>query len=174
MIHTIKELIFKIEVLGIDTQPIRDLMFAYRGDKNLISNFKDELEILNILLTKGNKPETIKQIDVILKDLHFKVLNPKKVEGPKTESNNSSSVLDIMSKLLDIKADLNEIKSNKNVGGGQTFREDNSNDLSIARVFIDPIDKSKEENIKSNVNIDSEAGGNISNKLNKLRKIKKG
>ena len=178
MLHNIKELIFKIEYLGIDTQPLRDLLNLLRTNKELMSNYKESLDILDTLASRSSSPELITQVGILLKDLHVKVLNPQQnisssSSNASSNSNNNSSVLEIMTKLLDIKNDLNQIKSTRGTPGNKEYVNENPSELSIGRVFVNPISSTKVDNIKSNVKIDSQVGEDITSKLDKLKKLKK-
>jgi len=178
-IKEIKNLLYNIEVLAVDTQPIRDFLLLYQSKKVNLDQFLHLFETLRVVLNTGSfsKQSSPIQIITILEQIGKKLETIDENDNVKTESNSkglSDKDLIIFSTLMDIKKDLESIKSKDNSKINiirEVVKEDiNHPSVQIDNVFVKPfIDDS---NIKANIKVESKSDGNVNEKLLKLKKIK--
>lgn len=96
-------------------------------------------------------------------------------QNPPQPQNNNLELLEILNKMS---KKLDSLENNRPTTyvpqNYHTTEVDPSTPITVKEetVFIDPLDKTKLSGIKSNVNIDSEQGNNIADRLSKLKKLK--
>lgn len=179
-IKEIKRLFTKLEQFSVDTQPIRDLIEQVQSRKCNISNFISLLDTINLVIDTSDLKvgSSSSQLNSILELLNKKLQEQNldtNIEVPKQRKQNLERDVVIMSALMEIKKDLESIKSKETTVIHNITK-------------VDPIDSSSLENlkpvyiehnidtshIKSNINVDSVEGNNISSKIDRLKKIKGG
>ena len=169
-------------MLGLDVQPFRDFIEKYRRRQLVVEDFSDTIEAIDyIIKEKKFEPHSQPlQIQVLLNQLQ-QLLNPPQTTngGNPTSSSNSIEVLDL---LLDMRKELKSLKEQTPQTTTQIIQHitaapapevvvEKQPEIEMSSVFVNPIDESKE--IKGSINIESKAGSNIGDKLNKLKELKR-
>jgi hypothetical protein len=166
-----KTLVDNIDFVGLDTQPLRDLFSKSNNNQIDIKKFDSHINnLINVFFTrnfeKDSKPEIVK---LILIQLEHDLLNTIN-SNPTTLSNNDSPFL--LEALMDIKQELRDLRNYNPTNTRDQNEKDFSED--IRRVFVNPLDSVKYNELQSNVNIEETISNTIDNKLNKLKKLKRG
>lgn len=157
----LKSLLSKVELLGLDCQPIRNLLTNIKGATPL----KAILQALDVLVSSNNfRPNSQPhQVQILLQKLD---------QLSKTPGSQESNLnVEMLNAILDIKNEISQLKFNT-VKYQDEQRDKEDQLVELDRVFINPIDESSE--LKGSVNIEAEKIHNISDKLSKLKQFKKG
>lgn len=166
--------------MGLDTQSIRDLIALSQNGEVILKDYNNYINALETIISKNifNANSQPVQVDLILKQLSKKLANRENTIKKKTDNEVNQELLnsEILSTLLELKKDIHSIKQVGTpvyVQPAQSVQQDNTNVSALERVFVNPIDESKVDSIKSSVSIESKVGDNIGDKLNKLKNFKK-
>lgn len=183
----IKELFGKIERLSVDTQPMRNLLHLLQTRQILVDPYIPTLEALSLILGASNSAVGNKatKIGVILLNLQNKLDN--RSDEPINNNSNTTKKLPssvekdmiILSALVDIKKDLDTLKAKQTVDQkiyvtteATKVVEDTIKNIELDTVFVKPnMDTS---DIISSVSVESKTESNITDKLNRLKQLKKG
>jgi len=177
VIKDIRNLISKIEYIGLDTQPLRDLYSFVRGGRLDLSKFKHILGTLRIQLAKtyqeGSEPIGIK---LLLNQLN-KTLNDELLETSqeaRKEENHSNPELtnELLAAVRQLSTEVQSLRSNKQ--RVPIVKEDSTQKGIVEKqVFVDPMAAINIKDIKANVKIKANVGKNLADKLARLKELKK-
>jgi hypothetical protein len=175
----LNNLLNQIELLAVDTQPIRDLINIIQLQPNRENKFKSLLDTLRQVLNLNFfKPGSCPQEVVVLLDsIRDKIVEPDEDENvqSKVSAYNNKDML-ILSTLVGIKKEIESIKNINQSVNNNNRKQDvldvtDDNTVEMGTVFVEPnIDVS---NIKAKINIEAKKEESILDKLNLLKKLKK-
>lgn len=164
-----------VELLKVDAQPIRDLIDNLQQGVDL-SHLEHLLEVLHILLEskKFNNGSSPSQVIFLLNKLKEIEKSPMKSALTAPTTSESAEIVGLLSELKqEIQSIKTKVNSTSNTITTNSVKEDSvkRNITEPLPVFINPI--SKDVDIRGNVTIDSKKGDTISDKLTKLKNIKR-
>lgn len=188
-IKDVKQVLGKTETLGLDAQPIRDLINKIQKREVDCKEFEHILSTLNSIIDSSRFAHNSKpvQVQLLLNQVSKKLKESKqqKIYDKGTNISNDFSdsvnmeILNIVSKLS---KDINEIKSQKPqqvvIDRVVEDKYESKSNIGVTKApvlsgaFVNPMVGQKDQKYKSNINIESKEGDNIGNKLSKLKKLK--
>lgn len=165
----------KIEGLKVDSQPIRDTISKLQNQID-VQGIENQVELLEVILSTkkfsaGEKPAQLvvllKQIQEIQAGATKKSL---KVNTTPQPSNMSNEILGLLS---DLKKEMQDLKNTARqpINIQQEPVRQKSQIMEPLPIFINP--NIKDVDIKSNLTIDSKKGGELTDKLSKLKNIRR-
>lgn len=195
MLFDIRELITKVEYLGLDTQPLRDLYHISFEIKFSFDPFMHILTTLQNQLNKQLPPNSQPMaISLLLKQLDKKVQTVDFDEEKRSKQHSSGTIGieadEIKSLIVDTVRSLNghAVQSNqqlidaiktldssvKTIKRTDHFTEQKEvYDQELSKVFVNPIDEEKVKSMKSNVSIGTKKGSSIKDKVKRLKNLSK-
>lgn len=192
----LKHLITKIEFLGLDTQPLRDLYSKVRSKNFDISSYLHLLSTLqkqaDRFKVSGCQPTSItlllKQLDKKLKQGPISSQKNGRIVQGQPQSNIdldqlkymiedtvrsfSGNTADSNKQLLNAIDTLNQ--SVKHIKKSDYIKQESDNVTNEieSSVFVNPIDEKEVEQIKTNVSINTQKGSSVKSKLDRLKSLK--
>lgn len=170
----LKDLVGRVEDLGLNTDPLRLLIQLIYSQEVQLHPYIEVLTVISsfidLELPREKKGEHVQALMLELSRL----ITTRDVSKAQT-GNSASSQLGNPALTLEILTALKDIKNS--IGGLSVIKPDidtssSSPDLEIEKVFVNPLGFTEE--LKANVSIDAISGGNISEKIKKLKTLKKG
>lgn len=184
-ITKVKNLINRVEDLGSDTQPLRDLLLALKTKSINFSNISDLVNLLDEIVTSSGfaKHSNPMQVSVLLKQIKQSMVVGNSTSTNQDNTGNNQNVgvsTELLAAILEIKSNLNDLKNIKQSSTVITRSVENytildkKQPIEIEKAFVNPIDDVKVDNIKANITFETKAGSNLDSKLSKLKNFKKG
>lgn len=169
----LRALLSRLEYLGVDCQAVRDLIEKSRTDSSIVTYFQPLLSTLETIIagntfTPNSSPLPI---EMLLRQLKKGLTEYKPMINPVVNPVSGASP-ELLEVLLDLKKDISDLK--KNSGQVTVIQAEPSqpahNSIGMSPVFINPLD---DKELKGNVSIEEKSGSNISNKLERLKQLKR-
>lgn len=171
----LKVLITKVEKLGIDTQPIRDLLS--QGSVNLeyeavVKNLENEV----VKYAPNSQPHSVQ---LLLKRLRPRPQSSKfrpsdinlRTENYVVSQGNDGNVAKTQALILDQLKALNDRVSR--LKGGVVEEEEDPNMPKFQDAFVNPIDEEEVKSVKGHVKIVPKKGKSMSDALKNLKQLRK-
>lgn len=169
----LRVLLSKLEYLGVNCQPIRDLMDKSKNDTGIVSYFNPILSALeSIISSSALAPNSSPlPVEMLLRQLAKGLVDYKPAAVPSSAPAPAPSTSpELIEVLLDLKRDISELKNQNSGSGQQSATIPAQSSIGMSPVFINPLD---EKELKGNVSIEEKSGSNISNKLERLKQLKR-
>jgi len=187
----IRSIISKVEALGVDASALHDLQTRAQGNPDLIVRFDSTLTTLDKSTADLFSSKNLLTIDFLLQNLKNGLAEvPSTVTQQLSQSNNNNNQ-ELMDFMRAMKEGLSEEVA-KSVSKGlaqarngqittqditkfSKWAEEELQDPPTSKmdtVFVNPIDENKFNNLKGKVSIEEKKSSNISDKLDKLKKLK--
>lgn len=188
----LRVLLSQIEYLGVDCQPLRDLISKSQSDSNVLQTFAILVSSLSSIVSNGRFTPNSSPlaVEMVLRQLkkglvEYKPRN-KESDGVVIQQNSSPELLQA---LLDLKKEITDLKNKPTIITNPItsqpvsyinppelacdIKEDNkSNNDILNSVFINPLDDKKFNDLKGNVSIEEKKSNNVADKISKLKQLK--